>query len=73
MTRRTHVVKFRARGQLLLRRLEPEAAGPPRGRFVAVPRRPSRERSARSIGESSGCANRTWRDMAGDYRSGVSG
>ena len=36
MTRRTQTIKSRARGQLLLRRLEPEAAGAPRGRFVAV-------------------------------------
>ena len=44
MTRRTHAIKSRARGQLLLRRLEPEAAGAPRGRLVAVPRRPTQQR-----------------------------
>jgi hypothetical protein len=35
-TRWTHAIKSRARGRLLLRRLEPEAAGASRGRFVAV-------------------------------------
>jgi hypothetical protein len=39
-TRRTHAIESPARGRLLLRRLEPEAAGASRGRFVAVPRRP---------------------------------
>jgi hypothetical protein len=34
-------IRSRVRGRVLLRRLEPEAAGASRGRFVAVPRRPS--------------------------------
>ena len=44
MTGRTHAIKSRARGRLLLRRLESEAAGASRGRVGAVPRRPGRER-----------------------------
>jgi hypothetical protein len=47
-TRWTHAIKSRARGRLLLRRLEPEAAGASRGRFVAVPSRPLRKPRARS-------------------------
>jgi hypothetical protein len=42
LTRRTHAIKSPARGWLLLRPLEPEAAGASRGRFVAVPCRPLR-------------------------------
>jgi hypothetical protein len=39
--RRTHAIKSGARSRLLLRWLEPEAAGASRCRFVAVPRRPT--------------------------------
>ena len=46
MTGRTGTINP-AGGRLLLRRLEPEAAAEYSGRFVAVPRRPLRERVAR--------------------------
>jgi hypothetical protein len=42
-TRRTHAIKSPARGRLLLRRLELEAAGASRGQFAAVRRRPLHE------------------------------
>ena len=51
----------RAPGGLLLRRLEPEAAGASCSRFLAVPRRPEGKRPALSIRASSGCTDRTHR------------
>ena len=47
-TCRTRAPKSLARGRLPLRRLEPEAAGASRGRFVAVPRGPGRQHGART-------------------------
>jgi hypothetical protein len=59
-TCRTRAIKSRARGRLLLRPLEPEAAGASPGRFVALPRRPTRSfrRGRRRRARSRRCSSR---------------